>query len=156
MLITDEKFIEKFPLAAERKFAYFVRVNPSSIRVAKAVIVKDTPKRLGLYLMRDGEEIDCEKLVMKSNLMKPDSVTIDAHPSAHVYCLEGDLEQAIEACCSYVRGKIVRNIERAKKEHDDFVVLQAHHKEAGLELSRFGELECRVDPNLIRHPTNIT
>lgn len=144
MLITDEKFIEKFPLAAERKFAYCVRVNPTSIRVAKAVIVNDTPKRLGLYLMRDGEEIDCEKLVLKSKLMKPDSVTMDSHPSAYVYCLEADLDKAIEACCSYVRGKVVKNFERAKKEHDDFVVLLAHHKEAGLKLSRFGELECRL------------
>lgn len=144
MLITDEKFIEKFPLAAERKFAYYVRVNPSSIRVAKAVIINDTPKRLGLYLMRDGEQIDCEKLVTKSKLMKPDSVTLDSHPSAYVYCLEADLDKAIEVCCSYVRGKIVRNFERAKKEHDDFVVLQAQLSEAGLETSRFGELECRL------------
>lgn len=145
MLISDEKFIERFPLAAERKFAYFVRVNPSSIRVAKAIIVNDTPKRLGLYLMRDGEGIDCEKLVTKSKLMKPDSATLDSHPSAYTYCLEADLDKAIEACCSYVRGKVVKNFERAKKEYEGFTVLRAQYEEAGLGLSRFGELECRLD-----------
>lgn len=144
MLITDEKFIERFPLAVERRFAYYVRVNPSSIRVTKAIITNDTPKRLGLYLLRDGEEIEDNKLVTKSRLMKPDSVTIDSHPSAYVYCLEADLEKAIEACCAYVLDKAARNFERAKKEYEGFTVLRAQYEEAGLGLSRFGELECRL------------
>lgn len=59
-------------------------------------------------------------------------------------CLEADLKQAIEACCAYVRDKAVRNFERAKKEYEGFVVLRAQYEEAGLGLSRFGELECRI------------
>ncbi|MGL4353049.1 MAG: hypothetical protein ACRCTP_03830 [Aeromonas popoffii] len=144
MLATDEKFIERFPLAAERRFAYYVRVNPTSIRANKAIIVNDTPKRLELYLLRDGEEIDNNKLVLKSKLMKVDSVTTDSHPSAYVYCLEADLEKAIEACCAYVTNQSTRNFERAKKEYEGFVVLRAQYEEAGLGLSRFGELECRL------------
>lgn len=105
MLISDEKFIEMFPLAAERRFAYFVRVGPTSIRVSKCVVVQDTPKMLTVYTLRDGEEIDDKKTIKKRDLMNPDSMTVDSHPSAYVYCLEADLDDAIQACCSYVRGK---------------------------------------------------
>ena len=146
MLITDDKFLERYPLASERRFGYFVRVNPERIRVAKFIIVADTPAMLKIWTLRgDDQEIDDEKQIKKVNLMKIDTKTIESYPSGYVYCLEQDLDAAVRACLSYVRKIVVRNEERAKKAYTDMTVLTASYEEGGLIRSALGDLGCRLD-----------